>query len=685
MTSRTTRFSMSGVGSGTLVTYPSAYAYRPDGRFDYVDTADGARSRVVVTPRPFNTPLVDEVTAPGRHGFAYDARGLLATQSSFEGLYTYGYDEVGRNTLLVFPDGHERRQVWDDVGRLTSRCYVYPDAPSLTRCYGASYDAVGNPVELTDPEGRDVFTYDALDRLASVTRFAPSGAVVWTEGYDFNALGALTRNANGVLDHQRPRLGGGGVADAAVPNTFGAQPVTLDAGGRVTSLQGTTLAWDTSGTLTRATGPDGSTLDVGYDASGRRVWNLRRSSAGTVVSKRHFVHEGSALVAVLGDDQPYPTTAPVLASFLYDGIDHPLRLGTNVTNIGVDANTGVTEYTQTPVVLAYYELDLAGNVRRLRQPGGFDLGGYRFSAFGQTLEETVNYARLSANTFHSDQPLGWKGRPLEDLAGVAAYDMRARWWKPETGTFLSIDEFAFHDRKSTLWGWPGQNPLRWSDPSGHYAFGFETVTPLLTEPLAPGGSAALEAGLAVARSGGYFGLFTVAAGAIIGGATFDILTQLDELEHPTITYGSNAPNGGGSGVSCPPPATSSSEAPAPQPQAAGGGAGKRGGRGSGSTRMGIARNNPRDWRDWRDVWDATGNGDVLSAANRELIASGQNPVVDAEWIAAFPGHAAYLGESITIHHIAGSPITVPLPGSAHRDAHMPGGFRYNPGGTGDAY
>ena len=101
--------------------------------------------------------------------------------------------------------------------------------------------------------------------------------------------------------------------------------------------------------------------------------------------------------------------------------------------------------------------------------------------------------------------------------------------------------------------------------------------------------------------------------------------------------------------------------------------------------MGIARNNPRDWRDWRDVWDATGNRDVLSAANRELIASGQNPVVDAEWIAAFPGHAAYLGESITIHHIAGSPITVPLPGSAHRDAHMPGGFRYNPGGTGDAY
>jgi hypothetical protein len=33
-----------------------------------------------------------------------------------------------------------------------------------------------------------------------------------------------------------------------------------------------------------------------------------------------------------------------------------------------------------------------------------------------------------------------------------------------------VDGFQFHDRKSTLWGWAGQNPLRWRDPSGHYKF-----------------------------------------------------------------------------------------------------------------------------------------------------------------------------------------------------------------------
>ena len=42
------------------------------------------------------------------------------------------------------------------------------------------------------------------------------------------------------------------------------------------------------------------------------------------------------------------------------------------------------------------------------------------------------------------------------------------------------------------------------------------------------------------------------------------------------------------------------------------------------------------------------------------------------------------GERIPMHHVQGSPLTVPLPDTRHLDAHMPGGFRYNPGGPGSA-
>jgi filamentous hemagglutinin len=101
--------------------------------------------------------------------------------------------------------------------------------------------------------------------------------------------------------------------------------------------------------------------------------------------------------------------------------------------------------------------------------------------------------------------------------------------------------------------------------------------------------------------------------------------------------------------------------------------------------MGIVRSNQTDWREWRDLWDEIGEGNILSSANRDLIAIGRNPVVDDAWIAAFPGQAAYVGEQISIHHIVGSPINVPLPRSLHRAAHQPGGFRWNPGGPGEAY
>ena len=105
-------------------------------------------------------------------------------------------------------------------------------------------------------------------------------------------------------------------------------------------------------------------------------------------------------------------------------------------------------------------MDLAGNVRGLRASGGASLGGYRYSAFGQTLEDTTSIT----------QPLRWKARWFSPIAG-GTYDVRARQWSPELGIFLSVDEFKYHDPKSTLWGWPGMNPARWRDPTGRDLFG----------------------------------------------------------------------------------------------------------------------------------------------------------------------------------------------------------------------
>ena len=123
---------------------------------------------------------------------------------------------------------------------------------------------------------------------------------------------------------------------------------------------------------------------------------------------------------------------------------------------------------------AYYELDAIGNVRRLRsgdQCGtGFteadcDLGGYAYTVFGKTLpaDEATPAPELDGDPFN--QPLRWQGRWYTDLAG-GLYDIRNRWWSPEIGAFLQADEFVYLSRTGTLWSWPGQNPVRWRDPSG---------------------------------------------------------------------------------------------------------------------------------------------------------------------------------------------------------------------------
>lgn len=103
---------------------------------------------------------------------------------------------------------------------------------------------------------------------------------------------------------------------------------------------------------------------------------------------------------------------------------------------------------------------------------------------------------------------------------------------------------------------------------------------------------------------------------------------------------------------------------------------------SNTTRTGTVRTNPADWRATRDLWDEVGYGEVLSDANRARIAAGRTPVVDDAWIAIHPEDAGLVGERISMHHVQGLPITVPLPASRHLDAHMPGGYRYNPGGPG---
>jgi filamentous hemagglutinin len=100
------------------------------------------------------------------------------------------------------------------------------------------------------------------------------------------------------------------------------------------------------------------------------------------------------------------------------------------------------------------------------------------------------------------------------------------------------------------------------------------------------------------------------------------------------------------------------------------------------TRLGVVRDNPADWKKLQQIWEEGGYGDILSPANKARIADRLVPHVDDAWIQVFPGDAAFIGEKISIHHVGGTQVFVPLSKTSHMGAHMPGGYRYNPGGAG---
>src|SRR6478736_3880494 len=491
--------------------------------------------------------------------FQYDARGLtfirsIPLTSNTLGPIQYGYDPVGRNTTLLFPDGHQRVQIFDALGRLKSRCYQYTDG-TPDHCYTTEYDKVGNPHVLTDPGMRQVVEYDELDRVTSVSRFVPANATtpVYVEHYAYNALGSFSVYDGSIVDDQRPRLTGSGKASAGIPASYGGQPITLDTGGRVVAFNGQTFQYYRfNHTLqTRATSTDQQTFT--YDSLQR----LTNTHTGPPNDQKPNTDESyaysdlsSSIAAVVTTPHtldPTPNLPYTNFNVGYDGVDNPLWMTTS------DA-------------LVYFEVDTIGNVRHLHTDPAVhgslatgDLGGYSYTAFGKTIAPS-DVGGVAAPVGVT-QPFRWQGKRL---IAPNLYDSRARVWSAELGAFLQPDEYVFLGRSGTLWSWPGQNPFRWRDPSGRFFDG-----------------GAAEVGVAAAEAAGGLTAATVvasvAAVGIVGYALYDIYGQLKDFYHPIITYADSNVGKPGPGESCktdasgggarlPPPAPGNVGAAAPDPR-----------------------------------------------------------------------------------------------------------------------
>jgi len=144
----------------------------------------------------------------------------------------------------------------------------------------------------------------------------------------------------------------------------------------------------------------------------------------------------------------------------------------------------------------FYHFDGQGNVLALSNASGELLNTYAYEAFGKDLN-------LSSDAQNSLRFGGGLGLFTDDASGLVY--MRARFYDPSIGRFLSVDPLAL-SLGTGLYAYAGNNPVNYSDPSG-----FDPVVGAIIGGIS-GGTGASRAG-----AGAGTVVAAVLVGALVGG------------------------------------------------------------------------------------------------------------------------------------------------------------------------
>lgn len=284
----------------------------------------------------------------------------------------------------------------------------------------------------------DEFVYDSLSRLNARRTMQDWENIEWvpwdpwgdcpgcmipveTSGTDTTDVRSFTYDRIGTrTDH-------GAVIDSVGNRvtSFDGYTILYDSAGFVVSKSKSgdsrTYSWNALGQLTQVVA-NGTTTTYGYDGFGRRV---RRTVAGSTI---RYLYNGGDLVAEVD------VSGAAVAQYTYHGLDAPHSM-------------------RRAGKLYYYLQDGIGNVRALVDTTGAVVATYSYSPYGE----------IESSTGSLENPLRFKGREWDAIAGL--YFMRARYYDPQMGRFLSPDPLGI-DGGINLYGFAESDPTNNADPLG---------------------------------------------------------------------------------------------------------------------------------------------------------------------------------------------------------------------------
>ncbi len=295
----------------------------------------------------------------GTVSYTYDANGnrtAITDANSHTGASTYdelnrlktSADALGNKTTYRYDAAGNRTQVQRPTGVVISYTYDALNRPSGYSFTGYSvtytYDAAGNRLSMTDPTGATGYTYDALNRLATVT--SPGSQTV---RYQYDAAGNRTQL-------QYPD---GKTVTSAYDAANRLTHVT-DGANRVTSY-----TYDVANRLTNVANPNGTTATYSFDEANRVTSINHRTAANATliglqytynkVGNRTYMVDGSGTTAYTYDDLQRLTNVTYpngdTTSYAYDAMGNRTSMTVNgtTTSYSYDAADRLTNVGGTSV------------------------------------------------------------------------------------------------------------------------------------------------------------------------------------------------------------------------------------------------------------------------------------------------------------------------------------------------
>ena len=468
-------------------------AYDADNELTGITYSDGVTPNVTSISYDSDGQRTGMSDGTGTSSWSWDSLHRLIGYSNGAGAtvsYDYltptgGYDLKDQVGHITYPGSVGTvTQAWDSAGRLSS----VTDWNGKTTSFG--YDANSNETGTTVPSStvvNDTFGFNAADQMTSVS--VSNGATLFSANYTRDNNNQLTSdssvNASQGSDKYTPLnqlcYAGGSTTNACSSPPSGSYAYGFDAADNLTNNKGTTqqysagdeLCWTLLGTSSNACGtiPSGATT-YAYDTRGNRTTMSPSSKSFTCdgydqANRLTSIVTGSTSTCTRqattvgtykynGDNlRTSKTVGSITTQFRWDGsslVPHLLQEAGATTISYIYGPGGVPEEQISGTTTDWLHHDQLGSTRLVTDASGTSAATYTFDPYGNLVSST---GAASTN-------LRFGGEYRDSESGL--YYLRARYYDPATGQFLSRDPAVATTRSP--YAYLSGNPLDATDPSG---------------------------------------------------------------------------------------------------------------------------------------------------------------------------------------------------------------------------